>query len=158
MLKLYSKIRRIDCILSFMLIVLLFVHSSRFAVYAVPLALLAAAWLVRLLGFQLDTRLWLRDRRGPRSWLTLLLLACIVVPHTAAALEAHVDREGCIGPALRNQLERLAGAMPDAAKVAATWESSEDYIYFAPQGRYLNLPDPLYMRSAHPAAPVRRRA
>jgi len=143
------------CALPFML---LFVHSSRFAVYALPLALLAAAWLVRLLGFQLDARLWLRGEPGPRSALALGLLACIAVPHTAAALEAHVDREGCLWPALRNQLARLARALPDGAKVAATWDSSEDYIYFAPQGRYLNLLDPLFMRSAHPRAYESQRA
>jgi hypothetical protein len=130
--------------------VLLFVHSARFAIYAVPLGLLAGAWSVRLLGFRLDARMSLRGHEGPRCWLALLLLLLVGSPLTAAALGHEVAMSGCVWPALRDGLKALGRALPDGAKVAAPWDSSEDYVYFAPQARYLNLLDPLFMRSAHP--------
>lgn len=137
---------------------LLFMHSGRFALYAVPLGLLAALWAVRLLGFELDARLWLRGRAGPRAWLVLALLGSVTLPLTAAELQAQVDRDGCLWPALRGELEALGRTLPKGAKVAAPWDSSQDYMYFAPQGRYLNVLDPLFMRSAHPAAYDAQRA
>jgi hypothetical protein len=130
--------------------VLLFVRSGRFALYAVPLALLAGAWTVRMLGFRLDARMCLRGHNGPRYWLVLLLLLLVCTPFTAAALGHQVAISGCLWPALRDGLRTLGRVLPDGAKVAAPWDSSEDYVYFAPQGRFLNLLDPLFMRSAHP--------
>jgi hypothetical protein len=59
---------------------------------------------------------------------------------------------GCIWPAILHQLEAFGRALPRAAKVAAPWTVSEDYFYFAPQGRYLNLLDPIFMRAADPRA------
>lgn len=132
--------------------VLLFMHSGRFALYAVPLGLLAALWVVRLLGFELGARLWLHRWAGPRVWLVLSLLGCLTLPLTAAALQAQIERDGCAWPALRRDLEALGRVLPGGAKVAAPWDSAEDYMYFAPQGRYLNVLDPLFMRSAHPQA------
>lgn len=130
--------------------ILLFVRSGRFAIYAVPLSLLAAAWSVRALGFRLDARLWWRGREGPRCWLVLLLWWLVCSPFTARALGQEVAMSGCVWPALRDGLRALGRALPDGAKVAAPWDSSEDYVYFAPQARFLNLLDPLFMRSAHP--------
>jgi hypothetical protein len=143
------------CCVAALPFVMLFVHSARFALYAVPLGLLAAAWLARLYGWRFDARLL---QRGPRVWLALSLLGVLSLPLTASALEGYVDRAGCIWPALRGQLEALGRALPTAAKVAAPWDSSEDYMYFAPQGRYLNVLDPLFMRAAHPAAYAAQRA
>lgn len=133
-------------------LVLLFVHSGRFAVYGVPFGLLAGLWCTRLCGYQLQDRLWPDAFRkpGPSAVLVLLLNACIFLPRMAAELHAQVDRDGCVWPAQRQQLEAIGRALPEAAKVAATWDSSEDLMYFAPQGRYLNVLDPLFMRAAHP--------
>jgi hypothetical protein len=126
----------------------LFTHSARFALYALPLGLLALAWSLRAHGWQLAERLRGFGRNAPRSWLVLALLCCVAAPRTAAALTDVVDRGGCVWPALRSQLEALGRAMPPGAKVAATWSSAEDYLYFAPQGRYLNVLDPIFMRAA----------
>jgi hypothetical protein len=130
----------------------LFIHSARFALYALPLGLLALAWSLRAHGWQLAARLRGLGRGAPRSWLVLALLCCLAGPRTAAALSAVVDRGGCVWPAQRSQLEALGRAMPSGAKVAATWSAADDYVYFAPQGRYLNVLDPVFMRAADPRA------
>ena len=41
-------------------------------------------------------------------------------------------------------------AVPAGAKVAATWSTAEAYVFWAPQGRYLNALDPLFMARPHP--------
>ncbi|HEY2733559.1 MAG TPA: hypothetical protein VGI70_06220, partial [Polyangiales bacterium] len=130
---------------------LLFSMSARFVVYALPFGLLALAWQVRLHGFELPERFRARPR-APRNAFVFALACTIVLPRTAAALTDVVDRGGCVWPALRRQLEALGRAMPEGAKVAAPWAASDDYIYFAPQGRYLNLLDPLFMRARDPRA------
>jgi hypothetical protein len=130
----------------------LFVHSARFALYALPFGLLAAAWLLRSHGWQFAERMRGLGRHAPRTWLVLALLCCVAAPRTAAALSDVVDRGGCVWPALRSQLERLGRTLPANAKVAATWSAAEDYMYFAPQARYLNVLDPIFMRAANPTA------
>jgi hypothetical protein len=129
-----------------------FIQSGRFALYAVPFSLLALAWQARLHGLHLGSHLRRLGSAAPRSWLVLSLLICIAAPLTAAELTRVVDASGCLWPALRSQLEALGRAMPAGARVAAPWTTTEDYIYFAPQGRYLNVLDPIFMRVAHPMA------
>jgi hypothetical protein len=129
-----------------------FIHSGRFALYAVPFSLLALAWQARLHGLRLGSHLRRLGSGAPRSWLVLGLLICIAALLTEAELTHVVDQNGCLWPALRSQLEALGRAMPVGARVAAPWGASEDYVYFAPQGRYLNLLDPIFMRVEHPMA------
>jgi hypothetical protein len=129
-----------------------FIRSGRFALYALPFSLLALGWLARLHGWRLGSHLQRLGSSAPRSWLVLSLLICSAAPLTAAELTRLVDRGGCVWPALRSQLEALGRVMPEGARVAAPWSGTEDYIYFAPQGRYLNVLDPIFMRVAHPLA------
>lgn len=48
-------------------------------------------------------------------------------------------------------------AVPSGAKVAATWASTEAYVFWAPQGRYLNALDPLFMARPYPRAHAAQR-
>ncbi|HUP45054.1 MAG TPA: hypothetical protein VM779_06035 [Thermoanaerobaculia bacterium] len=41
-------------------------------------------------------------------------------------------------------------AVPPGAKVAARWADAEAYVFWAPQGRYLNALDPLFMALPYP--------
>jgi hypothetical protein len=44
----------------------------------------------------------------------------------------------------------FGASVPRGAKIASDWESSEHYAFFAPQGRYLNVLDPIFMALPHP--------
>jgi hypothetical protein len=44
----------------------------------------------------------------------------------------------------------LGKRIPNGAKVAAHWGPTEFYTFFAPQGRYLNVLDPIFMAVPHP--------
>jgi hypothetical protein len=133
----------------------LFVRSERFATFALPFALLALAWTLRARGYQLGPHLG--SSAGPRTWLALALVCCVALPLTAAKLIDVVDRGGCLWPAQRAQLERLGRTLPAGAKVAAPWIAAQDYLFFAPQGRYLNVLDPVFMRAADERAYLAQR-
>lgn len=128
---------------------LLFASAARFAIYAWPFGLLALAYQARLHGFTLDTHA-LRGRA--QLWLVMTLWALGVAPYSHRVLEHEMDLGGSIWPTFLRQLEAFGRVLPNGARVAAPWTASEDYLYFAPQGRYLNLLDPVFMRSAHPRA------
>jgi hypothetical protein len=68
-----------------------------------------------------------------------------------------VDQGGSLWPAQRRQLEAFGRALPAGAKVAAPWVSAEDYMFFAPQGRYLNVLDPIFMRTVDERAYLSQR-
>lgn len=48
-------------------------------------------------------------------------------------------------------IRALAEQLPSDARVAANWDDAEQYAFFAPQARYLNLLDPVFMAVAEPA-------
>jgi hypothetical protein len=128
----------------------LFAGAARFSLYAWPFALLALAYAARAGGFALDARLTRFGARAPRTWLVFALLFAVAAPRAYAELTRVADLGGCVWPAQRALLERFASALPDGAKVAAPWTVTGEYMYFAPQGRYLNVLDPVFMRAAHP--------
>ena len=139
----------------------LFVTGGRFAIYAWPFALLAAAHQLAARGYRIAPRL---ERvagtraHAERTWLVLLVWALVAGYHTVQRLTHFADLGGCIWPAQLRQLEQLGRAVPPGAKIAAPWTVSDEYVFFAPQGRYLNLLDPVFMRSAHPEAYLLQRA
>ena len=140
---------------------LLFVSGGRFALYAWPFALLACAHGAALRGYELGprlSRLAPRAALAPRVWLVMLLFGLFAAPHTVSRLTHLADLGGCIWPPQRQKLERFARAVPEGAKIAAPWTNSDEYVYFAPQGRYLNLLDPVFMRSAFPRQYALQRA
>ncbi|HEV7920830.1 MAG TPA: hypothetical protein VGR02_08585 [Thermoanaerobaculia bacterium] len=49
-------------------------------------------------------------------------------------------------------LERFGRAVPPGAKIAATWGDAETYVFWAPQGRYLNVLEPLFLLARDPRA------
>lgn len=44
----------------------------------------------------------------------------------------------------------FGATVPAGAKVAARWGATDAYVFFAPQGRYLNVLDPVFMADPHP--------
>ncbi len=52
----------------------------------------------------------------------------------------------------RKDWQALGQIIPKGAKVAAPWDATELYVYAAPQARYLNLLDPVFMAVPYPSA------
>jgi hypothetical protein len=125
----------------------LYLLMSRFSQYALPLATL---WLL----FELERRgMVLGPRtRLPGSNRSLPLAAaaaiCVLValPEAARQWNNYTLRTSA-GPQ-RDRIvdrERLSALLPEGAKVAATWQQTPVYMLWAPQARYLNVLDPVFL-------------
>jgi len=113
---------------------ILFVFMSRMAVYAFPLVAL-------LVIVDADVH--------PRAYaIAFTICTLLAIPLALDSYAIHLLR-------MRVQPEaewRAFGAsIPRDAKIASDWESSEHYAFFAPQGRYLDVLDPVFMALPHPA-------
>ncbi len=123
---------------------LLYLGMWRFGLYALPFTLLTAlAALGRSAGFP--------PSRGKRIALgTTLALSVLLslVPATAMTRDLlelgrpPVEREAA--------WRRFGQLVPPGARIAAPWGIAQAYTFFAPQGRYLNLLDPVLMALPFP--------
>jgi len=119
----------------------LYLSMGRMVTYFVPFATLFAVVAASSI-----------DWRGvSRAVLGLLAVAAVIA---GAAFSMRIDfvastiadRPG----AAEAELEKMGREMPAGAKVAAPWDDAALFSFWAPQGRYLNLYDPLFMVLAHP--------
>lgn len=116
---------------------LLYVFMSRMSTYAVPLAVLAAMF-----------RLGRRDREPrklPMSIAAIVAIAVITLdPNSAFRQRFGGEHFG------EMKYDALGKAILPGAKVAADWRNGEALVLFAPQGRYLNVLDPIFMAIPYP--------
>ncbi|HSP13233.1 MAG TPA: hypothetical protein VLV78_00615 [Thermoanaerobaculia bacterium] len=112
--------------------ILLFFRFGRMALYAFPLATLAI-----VLGF--GARL-----RPRQSVVVLTLLTLIALPVT---FDSEKRRFIASGSADVTELDWFAfgRSVPAGARIAARWADADAYVFWAPQGRYLNVLDPTFM-------------
>lgn len=125
----------------------LYLLMRRFALYAVPLLVLALLFAIRVRGLELGGSIRLPGRGRAPLVAGLALCVAATVPawsSLAGALLAPGSRH------LESGWSELGRAVPRGAKVAATWGSTHVYMLYAPQGRYLNVLDPVFMALPHP--------
>ena len=129
----------------------LYLLMARFSIYAFPFGLL---WLLSLLaangGFERVSRLG--RLRIPLA--LVLLVACLAAaPETTKQIGEYRFRNhpGPEQVRLRDR-EELARRIPDGAHVAARWQQTPLYLWWAPQGEYLNVLDPIFMARTYPEA------
>jgi hypothetical protein len=65
-----------------------------------------------------------------------------VVSSIMAGVPADVDRD----------YAEFSKHVPNGANVAARWGATDAYVFWAPQGRYLNVLDPVFFAEPHPSA------
>lgn len=122
---------------------LLYLRMGRMVLYAVPFLTLTVAAAMR------EVRL---SRRSKVLLTTLLLLGVPIgvmfnlrLPYfdrTLKGMETSSELE----------LERFGHAVPPGARIAAEWSDTQLFAFWAPQGRYLNMYDPLFMVVKDPNA------
>lgn len=111
----------------------LFLFMSRMAVYAFPLVALLVI---------VDTDV------HPRAYaIAFTICALLAIPLASDSTAVTLLRMRANPEA---EWRAFGASIPPGARVAADWESSEHYAFFAPQGRYLNVLDPIYMALPHP--------
>ncbi|MEM9554295.1 MAG: hypothetical protein AAGC60_08550 [Acidobacteriota bacterium] len=142
---------------------LLAVLMLRFVTFALPLGAVALAFALARRG-----GVGRRLRLGPLALPTALALALVLLPGVvrtvdflgqlrAPVLESVADTD--LAPGIdpetlgrEHEWSLFGAAVPEGAAVAAEWGSTALYAYWAPQGRYLNVLDPVFMASVDRSA------
>ena len=128
----------------------LYAYLSRFATYFVPFATLALLYQLRARGERPAEWIHLPGRLRLPSW-AFALAAALLSLQTVTMMRSlfrisHADDAG-----RHAEGRALSAALPPGATVAATWLETEMYVYYAPQARYLNVLDPVFMAARDPA-------
>jgi len=122
---------------------ILFLAMSRMALYVFPLATVAIL-------FAIGPSLAIHDSGLRTSILpiTLAVSTLLAIPLAANPLFVRLVS----GAPVLSEADWTAfgRAVPRGAKVAATWGDAEIYAFWAPQGRYLDVLDPVFMALPYP--------
>ncbi|TNF71833.1 MAG: hypothetical protein EP299_10820 [Acidobacteria bacterium] len=125
----------------------LFLLMLRFSLYFVPFLTLALLFFLRDRGYRLTRSITLPGG-GPIP-VAVGLLLCLVAsyPQFHRVVKNLFVEE--LGP--REELWTEFGeSVPSGARVAATWSDTHVYTFYAPQARYLNVLDPVFMAVPFP--------
>jgi hypothetical protein len=130
----------------------LYLLMSRFSLYFFPLATLWCLAEIRRRGRRVGAWATFGGRRLP---LAVLLVASLAASFPEAFRQLgtyrHRTDPGPRGERLRDRVD-LAAKLPPGARVAADWGPTATYMLWAPQARYLNVLDPLFLAYRHPEA------
>ena len=114
---------------------------ERMSTYFFPFATLAIAYA-------------LAERRHPAGRSAGILPAVIAVVAILASTPFTLRAARAMTLRLPSDVERdyaaFAERVPRDAKIAARWGATDAYVWWAPQGRYLNVLDPVFMAETHP--------
>lgn len=133
----------------------LYLAMWRFGLYFFPFA--ALALLARLGPEGLSTRFAPGRRRSLPIALAWLVCVAAALPQAAAMTRRFLDRT-MPGPQREDAWRAFGESVPEGARVAAPWGIAQAYVFFAPQGRYLNLLDPVLMALPFPREEALARA
>ncbi len=140
----------------------LYLLMGRFVLYALPFATLAVLAELRRRGLAPGSWMRLPGGRSRRAQVPLgvVLILCVTASFPKVwDLVSRLPGSPDEPPRARETAWRdLGRAMPDGARVAAPWGSTEAYVLFAPQGRYLNVLDPIFMALPYPRIYALQRA
>lgn len=123
----------------------LYVVSARFVTYFVPLATLTVLRVMQAAGQTPGRFVRLAGRQVPFAvaFGTCLLWGVYAVPTVFRLMQAVTPT--AFRPEARADWERFGRAMPRGAKVFASWQAAEAFVFWAPQALYVNLLDSVFM-------------
>ncbi|HEU4886856.1 MAG TPA: hypothetical protein VFV49_03145 [Thermoanaerobaculia bacterium] len=110
---------------------------ERMSTYFFPIATLAIV-------------LWCGTRLTRKGFALIAILA--IAASTPFALRSAQRLTTQLPPNVERDWEELGKSIPPGAQIAATWGATDAYVFWAPQGRYLNVLDPAMMLEKNPDA------
>ncbi len=129
---------------------LLYLMMSRFALYAMALTTLWMLFEMRRQGREI-TR-WVRLPWRGRVPLGVAWLLCFLISLPVASYELgryrHRNSPGPNNSRIVDR-EQFSAALPDGARVANPWRSTPIYMFWAPQGRYIQVLDPVFLAATN---------
>lgn len=124
---------------------LLYMLMARFVTYAVPLVTLALVLHVRSSGRSFAPRI----RIGRSTVPVLAGVGLAVLCGCASTWSGWEKVRASLGRLLRANVREdftaFRDALPDGARVFAPWAATEEFVFWAPQARYVNVLDPIFM-------------
>lgn len=127
----------------------LYTLMARFITYLVPLLTLAVVRAMAPDGG--PVRLPWRGR-VPFGLAMAACLMCAFPTLYVAHQRMVASSARTLRPDIRADWEAFARALPSGAKVAAPWAATQAFVFWAPQGVYLNVLDPVFMAARDPDA------
>lgn len=127
----------------------LFILMQRFAVFFFFFLTLALLFEFRRKNRSFER--WVRLPGRGRIPLTAAFCVCLAlgVP-TVRQLKLAMQKSGALLPERQTEYVSFGSAVPDGARIASPWLEAEAYVYWAPQGSYLNVLDPVFMAVYRP--------
>jgi hypothetical protein len=121
----------------------------RFGVYFYPFASLAVLYEARQRGVRFTGGIPVWNSPARRLPVGVALAGCVLLalPGAVPMARFFLDRSAP-GPTREDDWRELARHLPDGARVAAPWGLTGAYLFWAPQARYLNILDPIFMARA----------
>jgi hypothetical protein len=127
----------------------LYAYLSRFATYFVPFATLALLCYLHARGERPASWVRLGGRLRLPSW-AFALAAALLSLQTVTMMSSLFRLSHTYDAGRHAEGRAIGAALPPGATVAATWLETEMYVYYAPQARYLNVLDPVFMAARDP--------
>ena len=129
---------------------LLFLLMARFSIYFVPFLVLWFLWWLESRGERPGKTTRIGRLRVPTA-IALVVVAVVGARDASVQLRNYLARTQA-GPNDVVMAGRVAlgASIPSGARVAATWQDTPVYLQWAPQGRYLNVLDPVFQAIPHP--------
>lgn len=126
----------------------LYLLMARMVTWFVPLATIAVLMEMYRRGLRPSSVLTFRQIRIP---LAAVVTACVLLSIPAIANPAFMQLVRSDPNAVaEGDWEEFGKRVPSGARIAATWKAAELYAFWAPQGHYLNVLDPVFMNVAYP--------
>ena len=130
---------------------LLYLMMSRFALYSMSLATLWVLFEIRRQGREITRRVRLPWRGHMPLSLALILCWLICLPVASYELGRYRHRNDPGPDQVRIvDREQFSAALPQGARVANPWRSTPIYMFWAPQGRYIQVLDPVFLAATNP--------
>lgn len=130
---------------------LLYLSMQRFSIYCIPFVSLALFFWIKHSNAGIGQWTYLPWHGRLPFFLSFSLCLCCSIL-SAWYIYVNLSDHSVFDTAHRRDWQALGQIIPENAKVAAPWDAAEVYVWAAPQARYLNLLDPVFMVVAHPAA------
>jgi hypothetical protein len=130
---------------------LLYVLMQRFSIYCVPFVTLALLFHINYRNFEIGHWTYL-PWHGKLPFVATFGLCLCTSILGAWYVYVNLSDHSVFDTTHRKDWQALGQIIPKGTKVAAPWDATELYVWAAPQARYLNLLDPVFMAVSFPSA------
>ncbi|CAB1059580.1 hypothetical protein D1BOALGB6SA_4342 [Olavius sp. associated proteobacterium Delta 1] len=123
---------------------LLYLLMQRFSIYCVPFVTIALLYHMNYRNLEIGRWTYL-PWRGKLPFVATFGLCLCTSILSAWYVYVNLSDHSVFDINHRKDWQALGQIIPQGAKVAAPWDATELYVWAAPQARYLNLLDPVFM-------------